>query len=230
MKPLIILVEDAIDQAHIMSAQIKAEVPGANIIIRDTVKEAIELLDKSKPQLLILDLTLKDGSGEEVLKHVRLTNKELPILIVTGNKADDKLSQLFDLGADDYVLKPVDDLIFQSKVRSMLTSRYISPLNFLGKREGLGIMKINTDFAMIALDEFKATMLANMHILPGAKFSLNIAEMTISFNVHLCQFVSNDVGYKLFCNVDTKTISNRSAFRRFLLENKKSFKASQKAS
>ena len=64
------------------------------------------MLEKERPCLLILDLMLPDISGFEVLKSVR-TFSNVPVIVLTARDADqDKILGL-ELGADDYIAKPI---------------------------------------------------------------------------------------------------------------------------
>lgn len=216
MNPLILLIEDAPDQVHIMSAFIRTELPHAKIVSVGSVKEAIAEFENKTPQLIILDLTLTDGSGEDVLKHIRAAKKDLPVLVATGDKSEETLSKLFDLGADDYVVKPIDDLIFQSKVRSLLSGKYMSPLQFLGKRDGLGSLDVTMDMKLTYLDEFSATFVTSFQFLPGAQFEITVEELSFKCKVMQSQAVDGS-GIHLDCEVDSKSIADRAAFRKFLL-------------
>lgn len=69
------------------------------------VKEGLNLASLHSPDIILLDLGLPDGSGEDVLKKLREWTKA-PIIILTANKADDDKVKLLDMGADDYLVKP----------------------------------------------------------------------------------------------------------------------------
>jgi len=65
---------------------------------------------QTKPRLVILDISMPGGSGMDVLKKLKTmsTTKQIPVLILTGN-TDAKMKDLcMDLGAADYLAKPVD--------------------------------------------------------------------------------------------------------------------------
>jgi hypothetical protein len=68
----------------------------------------------------------------------------------------------------------VDELIFQSKVRSMLSQQYISPLSFLGLQEGLADLNFQTDIDLVELNEETATFIS---AVPVAKTGVVVLEV-----------------------------------------------------
>lgn len=84
---------------HILSTE------GYAIFEADSVKAGLAAASLNSPDVILLDLGLPDGSGEDVLRKLREWTKA-PIIILTANKADDEKVKLLDLGADDYLVKP----------------------------------------------------------------------------------------------------------------------------
>ena len=76
-----------------------------------------------KPDLVILDIHLPDISGFEVCKRLKASaeTRDIPVLILTGEarQMDDRIAGL-DIGAEDYLFKPVSARVLVSRVRSLL--------------------------------------------------------------------------------------------------------------
>ena len=71
-------------------------------------QQAIDFFNAHKPDLAILDLNMPEKSGFEVIKHIRTIMKsEIPIIIMSGNDEEKTILEAFNLGADDYIEKPV---------------------------------------------------------------------------------------------------------------------------
>lgn len=80
---------------------------------------ALSLLQKVKPDLVILDLMLPRISGEEVCKAIR-RNARIPIIMLTAKiDEDDKINGL-DIGADDYITKPFSPRELMARINSLL--------------------------------------------------------------------------------------------------------------
>ena len=76
--------------------------------LTDSGEEAIELSKLYDYDLVLLDLTLPDLEGYEVLRKLRLGKIETPVLILTGREGTEAMLKGFGLGADDYLTKPFD--------------------------------------------------------------------------------------------------------------------------
>lgn len=88
----------------------------------------------------MLDINLPDGNGFEICEKVRKQENTTPIIIMTARDAvSDKIKGL-DLGADDYVLKPVDSLELIARVKALIRRNSKKPLPVLT----IGDLEINT--------------------------------------------------------------------------------------
>jgi DNA-binding response OmpR family regulator len=81
--------------------------------------DALQLMDELQPDLLVLDLTSVDGPGLEMLKAVRRSS-DLPIIVLSTSVSEDDLVQVLELGADDYVTKPIAFRAMLARIRAVL--------------------------------------------------------------------------------------------------------------
>jgi two-component system copper resistance phosphate regulon response regulator CusR len=83
-------------------------------------EEAQSMVSQFEYDVAVLDLTLPRMDGLDVLKHIRETNRALPVLLLTGrNRVEDRVKGL-DLGADDYLTKPFSFTELSARVRALL--------------------------------------------------------------------------------------------------------------
>lgn len=68
-------------------------------------KQALILLDKINPSLVILDLMLPDIPGEEICRTIRKKSR-VPVIMVTAKVEEEDILEGLDIGADDYITKP----------------------------------------------------------------------------------------------------------------------------
>jgi CheY-like chemotaxis protein len=103
----IIYVEDDPINAHLMSAIIK-DMTNHNLIIAKTGKEGLELILQQLPDLVILDLSLPDLDGYEILKRMRAhpDAKKIPTIAMTAMAMMDDIERGKRAGFDDYIVKP----------------------------------------------------------------------------------------------------------------------------
>lgn len=76
-----------------------------NIKTARSKKEAVEEVEKSFPELAILDVMLPDGNGFDLLEQLKQKG-DYPVLFLTARGEDDDKFKGFGLGADDYIVKP----------------------------------------------------------------------------------------------------------------------------
>lgn len=82
--------------------------------------EAIEVLhdEELEFELMIIDLQMPNMTGIELLKRMKATakTKDVPVIIMSGRKADRDVTMAIKLGASDYIVKPIDSFIFEEKI------------------------------------------------------------------------------------------------------------------
>ncbi|MDD5136812.1 MAG: response regulator [Candidatus Omnitrophica bacterium] len=70
-------------------------------------KEAVAIVKKKKPRIVLLDIKMRGMDGIETLKEIKAIDKEIVVIMVTGEKDDDVMKRALDAGADDYITKPL---------------------------------------------------------------------------------------------------------------------------
>jgi two-component system response regulator RegX3 len=83
------------------------------------VKEAKEVLLLNNFDLIILDITLPDGDGFSLCKYIK-EKYNIPIIILTAKDEEKDVVMGFDLGADDYVIKPFRNQELLSRINYFL--------------------------------------------------------------------------------------------------------------
>ncbi len=102
----VLLIEDDTLMAKSIELMLGAE--GLNVYSTDLGEEGLDLGKLYDYDIIILDLNLPDMSGYEVLKKLRTSKVETPILILSGMAEPDKKVKGLGFGADDYLTKPFD--------------------------------------------------------------------------------------------------------------------------
>ncbi len=114
----ILIVEDELKVATFINKGLLTQ----NIIgeIADNGMDAISLFHKNQYDLIILDIGLPDMSGLAVCESIRKKNDKIPILMLTAmGSLSDKLAG-FEVGTNDYMVKPFDFMELLVRVRSLL--------------------------------------------------------------------------------------------------------------
>ncbi len=129
--PCILLVEDSpTDEQLALHALEKARIANPVVVIRDGA-EALDYLfgrnahagrDASEtPEVVLLDLNLPTLGGLDVLRAIRADprTRTLPIVILTSSREDRDIVEGYSLGANSYIVKPVDHQQFTEAVQAL---------------------------------------------------------------------------------------------------------------
>jgi two-component system response regulator RegX3 len=113
----VLLVEDEDSFVEALTVGLRRE--GFRVQVAHDGAEALELFDAVKPDLVLLDVMLPDGSGFDVCRELRRTS-QVPIIMLTarGEEADRVVG--LELGADDYVVKPFSAREVVARIRAVL--------------------------------------------------------------------------------------------------------------
>ena len=207
---LIYSIEDDEEIATIISIALTKS--DFNVKTFDTGESFLEEFNKTKPNLVLLDLMLPGIQGEEVLKEIRKYSLDIPVIILSAKSLiEDKIS-LLNTGADDYMVKPfnIKELISRVNVnyRKFLANKFIikiSPFTLDQKNEILYRYDQKID---LTNNEYKII-----------KYLFN----------NRGKIVSRDELYKVIWGKDDKNISSRTvdmhikSIREKILDNDKTF-------
>lgn len=118
----ILIVDDEKDLL-IMTKSIFERAGYTNIVTAASAKEALKILSAKMPDMIILDVMMPEMDGFELLQEIRATSK-VPVLILTARgEAEDRFSG-FELGADDYLIKPFLPKELLLRVNAILKRAY----------------------------------------------------------------------------------------------------------
>src|SRR5215467_13746830 len=98
---------------------------GYEVIVAKSGRAAIELLGDRRFDVTLLDVMMPGMSGLEVLKFLRRIDSliDLPIIMVTARGESEEIVEALELGANDYVTKPLDFPIVLARIRTQLALR-----------------------------------------------------------------------------------------------------------
>lgn len=106
--------------------------------------EAIKMVHKMDPDLIILDIMLPKKNGFEVLKEIRMENV-MPVLMLTAKEEEsDKIAGL-EMGADDYITKPFNNKELIARVKANLRRVRLSNVNEEMKSKIISIGNLTID-------------------------------------------------------------------------------------
>jgi len=116
---ILIVDDDAASRALLLRM---LSVAGYNCLEADNAKDALTLIHKEKPDVLVLDFKMPDMDGTEALKQVRSDPNpniaQLPVIMLTGHGESEV--ECLQAGADDFVIKPVKIEVLRARIEAQL--------------------------------------------------------------------------------------------------------------
>ncbi len=116
----VLVVEDSKVALKAISGYI--EDMGVEPFLAENGKDAIDIYNRERPDIVLLDIILPDTDGYEVAKEIRrLQGKDewTAIIFLSVMSKDEDLARGIEVGGDDYIMKPVGSVVVQAKVRAM---------------------------------------------------------------------------------------------------------------
>lgn len=148
----ILLVEDNIDFCTIIANELKRV--GYNVFCAYNGKQALSIYDNNHIDLLISDIMMPQMDGYTLILKIKEVNKKLPILIITAKSTMEDKIKGFNIGIDDYLVKPFDNDELILRVKALLRRAKIASENKLI----IGNAELDSETFVVTIDG-KSTML-----------------------------------------------------------------------
>lgn len=119
----VLVVDDTEHNRDLLSRRLQRA--GYPVAVAASGQEALDYLAAHPVSVVLLDVRMAGMSGLEVLQAIRQTwaATHLPVIMVTANDGSEDIVTAFDLGADDYVTKPIDFPVALARVRTQLARK-----------------------------------------------------------------------------------------------------------
>ncbi|OGS12121.1 MAG: hypothetical protein A2234_07460 [Elusimicrobia bacterium RIFOXYA2_FULL_58_8] len=122
-EPLVMVVDDDV----MLMEMYEAFMEGLNcrvIKVMDN-RTTVAMVERMRPDLLIMDISMPNITGLQILNILKAkpTTKNIPVIMITGEQSTGDVETAFQLGAVDYVVKPVNRMTFEQKVRPLIKAK-----------------------------------------------------------------------------------------------------------
>lgn len=139
----ILFVEDDLSLINSLSFAMKKQ--GYEIAVARTRREAEQSWQDGSYDLVILDVSLPDGTGYDLCQTIRQTSK-VPIMLLTAADEETDMIMGLDMGGDDYITKPFKLAVFLSRVHALLRrSENFAEANPVRTSNGLSVQLLTHD-------------------------------------------------------------------------------------
>lgn len=155
----ILIVEDNKNTQKLLQYLVKKE--GYNAFLADDGLIALDVLEKNHIDLILLDIMMPNLDGLEFTKILRESNFDIPIIIITSKSEIEDKHQGFTIGADDYIVKPIDNHELILRINALLRR---SQINY---KKIIVINNLKLDFNTLTVTKLDKTI-----TLPKKEFEL----------------------------------------------------------
>ena len=116
----LLIVDDNDYNSDFLSRRLKRQ--GYEVTIALDGKTALDFVSRGQVDVILLDIEMPVFSGLDVLQEVRRQYKpsELPVIMITAQHESSVAVEAFELGANDYVTKPIDFAVVNARIRTQL--------------------------------------------------------------------------------------------------------------
>jgi two-component system alkaline phosphatase synthesis response regulator PhoP len=124
--PKVLVVDDNQQNLELLQAYLE-DVDCQAVPARDGL-EALEIIAKDPPDLILLDVMMPKMSGFEVCKRIKNDPKtsDIPVIMVTALNEFGDIERAIDSGTDDFLSKPVNKLELLTRIKTMLKLKHLS--------------------------------------------------------------------------------------------------------
>ncbi len=227
-EPYILSLDDDPDFNRLLKVVFKKE--GIKLITTTSVESFIIQLKQQRPVLCLLDINLEMGQGAGFSLLQALRNKfglTVPVIILSRRKDDQDISRALELGANDYISKPIDDDFLIHKINHYLKHDNIKPLPFYKVSDRDSNCTLTWSNKIRHINEFGITLQSPHFLSKGTMIKIIGKAVEDIFGTHrpVRLFVNRswideqNHLYQAYCEYDYENQENLNHIRKYLLEN-----------
>ncbi|MBK26263.1 MAG: hypothetical protein CME70_19850 [Halobacteriovorax sp.] len=229
-KDLILTIDDDKDFNRLLELKLKKH--GFEVITTTDASDFLRKLHHRNPSLCIIDLNLAEafGAGFQIIQAIRNSNqKHIPLFVLSYRSDKKDIARAIQLGANDYLHKPLDELVLLDKINQYLNvNEPYTPLPFFEITQAKRQSKVKFKHKVIAISEFGITIEGPCLIARGTLLTikskvlsniLKSPEQVLKLSVSDTWMESERNLYRAFLEFNPDNHALLSAVRTWLLAN-----------
>lgn len=116
----ILVVDD--DPYILMSLEFLMRKSGFDVLVARNGKETLEILNKSVPDVVLLDIMMPDVDGYDICKHIKSTKKlkDCKVVFLSAKSKESDIQKGYDIGAELYITKPFSNKELVKKIQELV--------------------------------------------------------------------------------------------------------------
>jgi len=182
----LLIVEDEIQVANQLRELLEHEKYRCDIAYN--YREALDLIDDKRYDLLLLDWNLPDGDGLSLLSLMREEGLRTPVLMLSANTHIDDRVTILDAGGDDYLCKPYSNIELLARIRALLRREVVEKSSIIS----CGKLRLDTNNREVIIDDILINLsLSEFDLLEILLQNKNVVLTRYQLNEHLCHDYSS---------------------------------------
>lgn len=229
-KKLILTIDDDEDFNRLVKVVLSKA--GFDVITTTNAKDFLRKLHHRDPALCLIDLNLTEayGAGFQLIEAIRKAKGSQTPLFVLSFRSDKKdIARAIQIGANDYIHKPLDDLVLLDKINQYLSIKDpFEPLPYFEVTESKRSSKVRFQHKIVAINEFGITIEGPCLISRGTLVTvkstivskiLNSPDQILKLNVSETWMETERGAYRAFLEFNPENADLLSAVRTWLVSN-----------
>ncbi|MEM7572484.1 MAG: response regulator transcription factor [Bacteroidota bacterium] len=145
----ILIVDDEPDIIEFLSYNLKRE--GYDIVAANNGREGLQVAERERPDLIILDIMMPEMDGVEVCRQLREKEhfQQTVITFLTAREEDYSQIAALDMGGDDYITKPIRPMVLISRIKALLRRKKSSAAEAANKSIKAGDLEIDLEKVVV---------------------------------------------------------------------------------
>lgn len=226
MKPTVLAVED--DPEFRKALEIVLGRFGLDVTTVESAEEFMQKLVRPY-DLYLVDLQLGNRNGFELITELRKTHGVTsPILVISGGRKTELIAHAIELGANDYIMKPLDRTLLAAKL-----SKYVNSPSMIEHRplftnipKDEAVIRVEFSAEVLEVDELGIRLRSNALVPKGTVLKLRcealraagIAEGEVLVAVSSTQLSNEGLGYQMYVEFDGVDVQFMETVRRWLAQ------------
>ena len=120
MNSIIQVIEDEVDMANFIKDVLVEE--GFQVFVEHRGLNGLNSVEKVNPEIVLLDLNLPDLDGRTICQRIKEIDPQIQVIMITAQSSPQDIAQGLNLGADDYIPKPIAPEVLLARIKARLRS------------------------------------------------------------------------------------------------------------
>lgn len=123
----VLIVDDNPQMVELLQVNLESDLPDVTILTAADGQEALDSIAAQRPDLVLLDIMMPRMSGFEACRRIKAdpATRSIPVIMVTALDEQADIERGVEVGADDYLVKPINKTELLSRVKTLLRLRHL---------------------------------------------------------------------------------------------------------